>query len=397
MNIALSSTTQRQISIDAFRAITLILMIFVNDHWTLVNIPSWLEHADANKDAMGFADVIFPAFLFIVGLSIPFAIQSRLKKQPSFFKIELHIISRALALLIIGFFHVNMGNYSHEAVLPAPLWKVLATIAFFLIWLDYPTDGKHNYWKVLKVIGVVLLVILAFLYKGTSADGPVWMQTKWWGILGLIGWTYLIVSSVYLLSRDKLWVMVVAFLFFVLFNAATQLGWLDMLKDVSKYIWIVGDGSMPALAAAGVISSMLYRNSSVSYQKFWIFTLLSSIALIAFGFATRPLWGISKIRATPSWVTICIGISLVAFAVMIYLTEIKGYKRWYTYVKAAGSITLTCYLLPYLHNVFLELVPYRLPVELRTGIIGLFKSMTFALCIVFIGNLLEKWRIRLKL
>ncbi|MNL21803.1 hypothetical protein D3C87_1431100 [compost metagenome] len=142
---------------------------------------------------------------------------------------------------------------------------------------------------------------------------------------------------------------------------------------------------------------MLYRNPSVSYQKFWIFTLLSSIALISFGFATRPLWGISKIRATPSWVTICIGISLVAFAVMIYLTEIKGYKRWYTYIKAAGSITLTCYLLPYLHQVFFELVPYRLPVELRTGIIGLLKSMAFALCIVFIGNLLEKWRIRLKL
>lgn len=397
MDITTANPTQRQISIDAFRAITLILMIFVNDHWTLVNIPSWLGHAEANEDAMGFSDVIFPAFLFIVGLSIPFAVDNRLKKETSVFKVELHIVFRSLALLIIGFFHVNMGNYSADAVLPAPLWKLLATVAFFLIWLDYPKSDKNNYSTILKSIGVVLLVVLAVLYKGTSADGVVWMQTKWWGILGLIGWTYFISSSVYLWSKAKLWVLVLAFMFFVLFNSATQLGWLDGLNNISKYIWIVGDGSMPALATAGVICSLLYRHPSVSYPKFWAFTFLSAVALIAFGMATRPLWGISKIRATPSWVTICIGISLVAFSVMVYLTEIKGYKKWYTYIKAAGSITLTCYLLPYLHMVLLEIIPYRLPVELRSGAVGLIKSMVFALCIVFIGNLLEKYRVRLKL
>ena len=52
-------------SIDVFRAITMFLMIFVNDLWSLKDIPAWLEHTEAAEDGMGFADTIFPAFLFI--------------------------------------------------------------------------------------------------------------------------------------------------------------------------------------------------------------------------------------------------------------------------------------------------------------------------------------------
>ena len=70
-------TFQRIASIDILRAVTMLLMIFVNDLWTLKGIPLWLEHTQANDDGMGLADSVFPAFLFIVGLSIPYAIAAR--------------------------------------------------------------------------------------------------------------------------------------------------------------------------------------------------------------------------------------------------------------------------------------------------------------------------------
>ena len=60
-------------SIDILRALTMFFMIFVNDLWTLREIPEWLGHAARGEDRLGFADVIFPLFLCIVGLSIPFA------------------------------------------------------------------------------------------------------------------------------------------------------------------------------------------------------------------------------------------------------------------------------------------------------------------------------------
>ena len=64
----------RLASIDVFRALTMLLMIWVNDFWSLTGVPKWLQHASATEDYMGFSDVIFPLFLFIVGLSLPLAI-----------------------------------------------------------------------------------------------------------------------------------------------------------------------------------------------------------------------------------------------------------------------------------------------------------------------------------
>ncbi|CAN5306358.1 hypothetical protein BH23BAC1_BH23BAC1_24030 [soil metagenome] len=76
----LQSTPARIASIDILRATTMVLMIFVNDLWSLRDIPAWLEHVPRGVDGMGLADVIFPAFLFTVGMSIPFAIAARKKK-----------------------------------------------------------------------------------------------------------------------------------------------------------------------------------------------------------------------------------------------------------------------------------------------------------------------------
>src|SRR5687767_13221839 len=131
-------------SIDVFRALTMLLMIFVNDLWSLKDIPAWLLHTKAQEDGMGLSDVVFPAFLFIVGLSIPFAIGSRLSKGQSKKTILAHILFRGIALLVMGFFHVNLESYDQAALLPKPVWQILLTISFFLIWLDYPRDTAKN-------------------------------------------------------------------------------------------------------------------------------------------------------------------------------------------------------------------------------------------------------------
>src|SRR6478736_852010 len=123
-------------SIDIFRAVTMLLMVFVNDVDGVKNIPEWIKHAKADEDALGFADTIFPAFLFIVGLSIPLAIGNRLQvhRNSSMFG---YIVSRSLSLLVMGVIHVNLEHYSNTSVLARSLWEILATLSFFLIWLDY--------------------------------------------------------------------------------------------------------------------------------------------------------------------------------------------------------------------------------------------------------------------
>src|ERR1700748_1915658 len=119
-------------SIDAFRAVTMFLMIFVNDMEDMPNTPHWIQHAGDKADALGLADTIFPAFLFIVGLSIPFALQNRMTKGTDK-SISWRIIARVLTLVFIGFFHANMETYSETAHLPKPVWESILTISFFLI------------------------------------------------------------------------------------------------------------------------------------------------------------------------------------------------------------------------------------------------------------------------
>src|SRR5688572_2747229 len=221
----MSSPNPRLASIDVFRALTMFLMIFVNDLWTLKEIPDWLEHTQAREDGMGLADTVFPAFLFIVGLSIPFAIGSRLEKNQSKTKIISHILFRGIALLVMGFMHVNLENYNAAAaLLPKPVWQILLTISFFLVWLDYPRTWSTQKKWMLQGAGIALLVFLAIIYKGGTQENPEGLKPHWWGILGLIGWAYLLCAIIFVLSNGRLAITIAALLFLLLFNIAGHAG-----------------------------------------------------------------------------------------------------------------------------------------------------------------------------
>jgi predicted acyltransferase len=119
--------------------------------------------------------------------------------------------------------------------------------------------------------------------------------------------------------------------------------------------------------------------------------------MLAGGFAIRPLGGISKIRATPSWVMICTGISILFFTALIWLVDRKHKQNWFALIKPAGTSTLTAYLLPYIIYPLYVLIGISFPALLLNGVVGLLKSLVFALLIILLTGLLEKWRIRLKI
>src|SRR3954471_13784664 len=116
----------RVVAIDIVRALTMVLMIFVNDLGTLKDIPLWLEHVKPGVDGIGLADVVFPAFLFIVGLSLPFAVESRRKKGDSQLELVKHVLLRTVALLVMGVFLVNGETINADAMpIPRYLWNPL--------------------------------------------------------------------------------------------------------------------------------------------------------------------------------------------------------------------------------------------------------------------------------
>ena len=386
-------------SIDVIRALTMYFMVFVNDLWTDKSIPEWLEHAPGKADAMGFADIIFPAFLFIVGLSIPYSQQSRQARGESKQQIFQHVILRSMALIVMGFFQMNMENYSAQSLLPRAVWVILVTVSFFLVWMDYPKE-KSKKFRRLQISGIAILAIIAAVYKGNSPHGIIYMQPHWWGILGLIGWAYFACATITLLFDEKLIVLIAFFIFFVLFNSVVIHNpalFSDLWKNTIGSLGL-GNASNSSITILGVVCAVFYRRYINQTRKIEMILIFIAIILFVFGFATRPMWGISKIRATPSWTTICSAISILVFAFLIFLVDKKGKENLFKLIKPAGTSTLTCYLLPYLHEaIFLSLIGIHLPLIIRTGWAGVIKSLLFALVIVLITGWLEKRRLRLKI
>jgi hypothetical protein len=245
-----------------------------------------------------------------------------------------------------------------------------------------------------------MLILMAIIYKGNSPDGIIWLRPHWWGILGLIGWAYFSCATITLFGGERLLVLLAFFVFFVFFNASVMLDWPYFTGPFRHLIGSLGLGnaSNASVTMSGVITAVLYRKFRDRAVKIEIILIAMAVALFIFGFSTRPLWGISKIRATPSWTTICAAISILAFAVLIFLIDRKGEENWFKIIKPAGTSTLTCYLLPYFHNaIFISLIGIHLPLIMRTGVAGIIKSLVFALIIVLITGWLEKRRLRLKI
>jgi predicted acyltransferase len=102
MNSTPARAPQRVLAIDVLRGITIAFMILVNDPGDWDHVYSQLDHAKWN----GFTctDLVFPSFLFLVGASIIFSLQSRLARGESKRTLALHIIRRAAILFAIKMF-----------------------------------------------------------------------------------------------------------------------------------------------------------------------------------------------------------------------------------------------------------------------------------------------------
>ncbi|NIJ53953.1 DUF5009 domain-containing protein [Dyadobacter arcticus] len=395
-----TSPSLRLDAIDIFRAVTMFMMIFVNDLWTLEGVPWWLEHSKGKDDAMGVSDVVFPGFLFIVGLSIPFAIAHRQTKGDGNGIILFHIAERTFALLLMGIFLVNLESALNPGmVISKHVWSLLMVFAFFLIWNVYPKSSDLKYTS-LKIVGYIILAGLAVIYKGGDPENPSGMGTHWYGILGLIGWSYLICAIIYLFAGDNLVGIIAGWLFLILFNLADFANMLSFLDPIRKYVWIVGSGSMPAFTMGGVTASVIYRlysrKNAVGYGYLLILAVLGLICFF-YGLGTRPFWGISKIRATPAWVGICSGISFFAFAFLFWLVDLQKIKSWANVLKPAGTSTLTCYLVPYVWYAVITLLGISLPMYFRTGVIGLVKSMCFSFLVIIVTGFINRIGIKLKI
>ncbi len=396
---------QRNAAIDILRALTMFLMIFVNDLWTIKGESHWLGHAEWGEDMLGLADLVFPAFLFAMGMSIPYAIENRFAKGLSGVSTVAHILTRTLALLIMGVFIVNTESGVSEATgMSLAVYRILMVTAFILVWNLYPKSDNQTSQRIytaLKIAGILLLLYLAVIFR--DSEGGVF-ASRWWGILGLIGWAYLVCAFIYLFSRNRLKYLVPAWLTLIIisiFRTEMINGTILLNLPGGNFLdqmlsWLhIGNGALPAFTMGGVVLSCISTKHLATGKQKTIFYTASVAGLLLSGFITHQFWIISKLAATPSWIFYCTGISVGTYGILCWLVE-KGKAHWFNIIKPAGTATLTCYLVPYLCYSFSTIIGLSLPDILITGIAGIVKCILFSLLVIGITYLLGKMKIKLK-
>ena len=344
-----SEITSRVDSIDIFRGLTIFVMIFVNDLASVRGMPQWLEHMPENVSGMTFVDVVFPAFLFIVGMAIPFAVNKRLEKGDSYLTLWKHILIRTAGLLVLGILMVNISGLNEQATgMNRHIWMFLVFMGAILTWNIYPKDEgkKRLLFLLLRALGIALLIFLAVIYRSGTGDNLSWLQTKWWGILGLIGWAYLFTCITYFLLKGKFWGMIGSLIFFYLIYIIDSAGGFNFAKP----FLLVGEhiGVHTAITISGLIISMLFFEAAPakSSRQRIIWIIIYSAVLFIAGLILAPIYGISKIYATPAWGLYSSAYCGWIFAFFYWLIDLKKQNKWFGFLEPAGRNPLLAYLLP---------------------------------------------------
>jgi predicted acyltransferase len=410
-----ADSTGRIQSLDALRGLTILVMLFVNDVAGVKGTPAWMKHVKPpDADGMTFVDVVFPAFLFIVGTSIPFAIGRRLEQGQALGQVWRHILTRTLGLLVIGVLMVNTESMSDEGVLSPPLWTLLMYTGVLLVWNAAPGTGPGKRPVVLAVraVGVVLLLILVLLYRGRGETGLVELRPHWWGILGLIGWAYLVACLVYVPLRAHLAGVVgaIALLYCVYManavGAFASLSWLTRWVDIGAAL-----GSHAAITVSGVALGMMLTPASPvrTHAGRMRWALVFGLGLAAAGWLLHAghdlhrMFIINKIFATPPWCLWSSAITTWVWVAIYWLMDVRQWKGWARAVEPAGQNPLFAYILaPMLYCVF-ALVAAALQSpnyyeELGNSFaVGFWRSVVFAFAVSWLAGTLRRLGIHLKL
>ncbi len=370
---------QRIVSIDALRGFVMFTMIFVNDLAGADRniVPDWMVHfSDRHKGGSGmtFVDLVFPAFLFIVGMSIPIALSSRLAKGEAVWKLLLHVIARTGSLLAIGILMVHAGSANAKAIgMSGAVWTVMmfcsAILAFCSVsaprGIEVGSRTKSALRAItilLRLVGVAGLIWMALAFRGKRGDSivslsPPEIHPSWYGILGLIGWSYLVASIAFLIFRTNRFALAACIVFLLCLFAAEKQHWFDgfwlnHIVDIGGML-----GSHPSIAVAGVLlgTILLTPNTAMPIARVR-FTSLYTALLATGALATNYWWGISKNGATPPW---CLWASAITAALWLGFYLIAGVLEWRFVSRPlaiAGENVLLAYLLSEMMEAVLNLL-----------------------------------------
>src|SRR5580765_898607 len=154
--MSMPEKSERLVSLDVFRGLTIAGMVLVNNPGTWSHIYWPLEHAEWNGWTP--TDLIFPFFLFIVGVAIPLAFGKRIERGDSRRALFLKVLYRSAVIFLLGEFLAGFPYFQLSTIrIPGVLQRI--AVCYLLASIVYVTTRPRT----LAIIALALLIIYHFL------------------------------------------------------------------------------------------------------------------------------------------------------------------------------------------------------------------------------------------
>jgi predicted acyltransferase len=310
------------VSLDVFRGITIAAMILVNDPGSWSHVYAPLEHAEWNGWTP--TDLIFPFFLFIVGVSMTLSFASRAARGIMRRSLAIHVVRRSVLIFAIGLFLNGLPFFDFHTI---RIMGVLQRIA-----LCYLAAG---------------LLYLATCRRSIDADGKVRMRVNIAAIAG--------VALILLVGYWALMTFVP-----VPGYGAGQLGKDENLGAyvdrglMGGHLWSESKtwdpegllSTLPAIATAliGILAGEWLRPERRSARNI-LGLVISGAVLMLTGQLLHPYFPINKNLWTSTFVLFTGGFAMLLLALCYWLVDLRGWRKWAAPFLVFGMNAILAYAL----------------------------------------------------
>ncbi len=331
----------RLISLDVFRGLTVMLMTLVNNPGDWGNVYAPFLHA--HWHGWTPTDLVFPFFLFIMGVSVALASPDKKFNDDTVGK----ILTRTFRILCLGLFlnflsKINLFGFEGLPLLIERV--VLVIIAFALFLGNY--DKKLQFYVSLAAFCTFL--ILAF---GGFSD---FANVRLPGVLQRIGLVYFFVAIIYFKTSSKTQALIALLLLVGYWLAMTfiptginETGNLEAGKNfaawfdnffLENHMWATSkiwdpEGLFTTIPAIGtgilglLTGEFLLSTNQKAIQK-PIFLILTGVILTALGIFLGQFFPINKALWTSTFVILTAGLAMIILGILYFLIDILQNKFW---------------------------------------------------------------------
>jgi predicted acyltransferase len=305
---SITKASSRLVSLDVFRGLTIMFMILVNNPGDWGHIYKPLEHAEWNGCTL--ADLVFPFFLFIVGVSTVYSLETKKQIQADHGNLMLRILRRAATIFGLGLFMSLYWYWDFSTVrIPGVLQRI--ALVYLLCGLIYV---KTDY----RIQTVLLLLIL-------------------------IGY-YLLMTHIPVPGYGK-----------ASLQPETNLGaWLDRLLFTPAHLWNQShtwdpEGLLGTLPAMGTTLLGILTGTWLKRQTYTEGSKVGAMLVVGILLAGAGLWWnvsfpINKALWTSSYVLFTGGLAIIVFSLFYFLVDVLGYKKWTTPFVVYGVNPITVFV-----------------------------------------------------